>query len=91
MMMPGIMGVSNFELVHMVFEGGLWEKQLNWIMGTYMGWVYGEAVIKGRLLSDSQVRGYLRYKFLEGLRKRMPDVGYIPEFFQDRDIVFDNG
>ena len=92
MMMPGIMAaISNYELIHMLFEGGLWEKQLTWIMGTYMGWVFGEAVIKGRCLSDSQVRGYLRYKFLEGLKKRMPDIGYIPEFFQDRDIVFDNG
>ena len=49
-----------------------------------------EAVVKGRWLSDSQARGYLRYKFMESLRRKVPEVGYIPEFFSGN-IVFDNG
>ena len=92
MMLPGIMaGLSNFELVHMLFPKGLWETQLTWLVGTFMGWAYMEAVVKGRKLSDVQARSYMKYKFNECLKKKMPTVGYIPEFLQEQDIVFDNG
>ena len=92
MMLPRDMSdLSNFELIHMVFPKEMWEVQIVWLLGTFLGWVYMEAVLKGRLLTDVEGRGYLRYKFKESLRRRVPDIGYIPEFFQDQDIVFDNG
>ena len=92
MMLPGDMaGLSNFEFCHMLFPRGMWEVQLTWMVGTFMGWVYMESVVRGRMVSDKQVRGYMRYKFNECLRKKMPEIGYIPEFFREEDIVFDNG
>ena len=69
--------LSNLELLLMFFPKEMFENSIVWVLGVYMNYVYEEAVIKGRLLSDHHVRGYMRYMYYQSKGTKMPDVGYI--------------
>ena len=85
-----MMDLSNFELVHLLFPKELMERELVWVLGTYMGWVYEQAVLRGRVLTDAHVRGYMRYQYYETLVKKMPGVGYISDITVSQNLVFDD-
>ena len=53
-----------------------------------MGWVFEEAVQKGRVLNDAHVRGYMKYMYYQSLHTKMPQLGYISEITQN--LVFDD-
>ena len=82
--------LSNQEMVHMMFPKERFENELVWLMGTYMGWVYEEAVVRGRVLTDGHVRGFMRYQFYETLSKKMPEVGFISGITIFENFVYDD-
>ena len=82
--------LSNTELIMFMFPKENFEDELVWLLGVYMGWVYDEAVVKGRVLNDAHARGYMRYMYFQSLGTKMPQLGYISEITIPR-IVFDNG
>ena len=55
-----------------------------------MGWVYEEAVVKGRVLTEANARGYLKYMFFQSRTMKMPQLGYISQI-TDNYIYDDNG
>ena len=83
--------LSNMEFVMMMFPKERFEDEMVWLMGSYMNYVYEEAVGKGRVLADSHVKGYLQYMYFQSLGMNMPQLGYIPEVTVSRNLVFDNG
>ena len=90
-MLPDDMAdLSNLEFVHMLFPKENMEDEMVWLMGTYMGWVYEEAVVRGRVLGDSHARGFMRYQYYQSLTKKMPEVGYIRDITVSRNLVFDD-
>ena len=82
--------LSNMELLHMMFPKENREDELVWMVGTYMGWVWDEAVVKGRTLTDAHARGYMRYQYYQSLCTKMPEVGYISDITVSRNFVFDD-
>ena len=82
--------LSNLELVHMMFPKEQFENELVWLVGTYMGWVYEEAVVRGRVLKDGHVRGFMRYKYYESLSKKMPEVGFISGITSFENLIYDD-
>ena len=91
-MLPDDMNdLANEELLLMFFPKERQENAMVWVVGTYMSWAYEEGVIKGRVLTDLHVRGYMRYMFYQSLSTKMPEVGYIREITVFENQVFDNG
>ena len=92
-MLPGDMNdLSNTELLHMFFPKERQETDMVWVVGMYMGWAYEEGVMKGRTLTDSHIRGYMRYMFHQSLSTKMPAVGYIAEITTfENQVSDDNG
>ena len=82
--------LSNTELLHMFFPKERQETDMVWVVGMYMGWAYEEGVMKGRTLTDSHIRGYMRYMFHQSLSTKMPAVGYIAEITTFENQVFDD-
>ena len=82
--------LSNLEITHMLFPKERMENELVWLVGTYMGWVWDEAVVKGRVLADGHVRGYMRYEYYQTLCKKMPEVGFISEITTFENFVYDD-
>ena len=82
--------LSNQELLLMFFPKEMFENSIVWVIGTYMNWAYEEAVMKGRILTDHHVRGYLRYMWFQSLGTKMPDVGYIGGITVMENGVFDD-
>ena len=82
--------LSNLEFVHMLFPRENRENECVWLMGTFMGWVYEEAVVRGRVLTDAHARGYMRYQFYQSLTKKMPEVGYICDITVSQNFVSDD-
>ena len=82
--------LSNLEFVHMLFPRENMENECVWLMGTFMGWVYEEAVVRGRVLTDAHARGYMRYQFYQSLTKKMPEVGYICDITVSQNFVSDD-
>ena len=81
--------LSNTELVMFMFPKERFEDEIVWLMGVYMGWVFDEAVVKGRMLNDAHARGYMRYMYYQSLGTKMPQLGFISEVTTH--TVFDNG
>ena len=49
------------------------EDEVTWILGSYMGYIAREAVERGRRVSVSELRGFLRQKLLtHSLKKTRP-------------------
>ena len=89
---PDMSDLSNQEFILMFFPKERCEGSMVWVIGTFMNWVYEEAVMKGRILTDLHVRGYMRYMFYEAMNTKMPEVGYIGEItVMQNDISDDNG
>ena len=80
--------ISNKELIMFLFPKERMEDEMVWVMGVYMGWVFEEAVQKGRVLNDAHVRGYMKYMYYQSLHTKMPQLGYISEITQN--LVFDD-
>ena len=83
--------LSNTEFLMMMFPREHFEDEMVWILGVYMGWVYEEAVVKGRVLGDGHIRGYMRYMYFQSKQTKMPQLGYISEVTIHPQTVFDNG
>ena len=84
--------LSNIELLLMFFPKEAHENAMVWIVGTYMNWAYEEGVVKGRLLTDQHVKGYMRYMWYQSTRTKMPEVGYVREItVVENDVSDDNG
>ena len=93
-MLPDDMAdLSNHEMIHMMFPKERQENELVWVVGSYMGWAYEEAVNKGRVLTDAHARAYFKYIWYQSLKMRMPQIVYIQGITTDlqQNIVFDNG
>ena len=73
-------GLSNFELLHLTFpEEGHVENEVIWLVGNWVQLVYEEGVVRGSTLKDQFVRGHYRYKFMESLNMKMPQLNYIQD------------
>ena len=83
--------LSNMEFLMMMFPKEHFEDEMVWLLGVYMGWVYEEAVVKGRVLGDEHIRGYMRYMYFKSKQMKMPQLGYISEVTIHPLTVFDNG
>ena len=91
-MLPDDMNdLSNHELLLMFFPKELHENSMVWVLGAYMSWAYEEGVIKGRVLTDLHVKGYLRYMFYKSMKMKMPEVGYISGITVMENGVYDDG
>ena len=90
-LLPGDMSdLSNEEFLLMFFPREMHENSMVWLVGTYMSWAYEEGVVKGRLLTDHHVRGYLKYMFYQSMGTNMPEVGYIQGVTIMRNDPFDD-
>ena len=85
--------LSNLELLHMMFPRERQENELVWLIGNYMGWVYDEAVVKGRVLSAAHARAYFKYLWNQSKQTRMPQIVFIHDITTNlqQNVVFDNG
>ena len=84
--------LSNEELLLMFFPKERNEDSMVWLVGNYMNWAYEEGVVKGRILTDCHVRGYMRYMFYQAMKTKMPEVGFIGGItVMQNDIFDDNG
>ena len=82
--------LSNEEFLMMMFPKEMHENSMIWIVGTYMSWAYEEGVIKGRVLTDQHVQGYLKYMFYQSMRTKMPEVGFIRGVTMMDNMIFDD-
>ena len=80
--------LSNEEVLMMMYPKERFEDETVWLLGTYMDYVYEEAFIKGRLLTEATVRGYLKYMFYQSRTTKMPQLGYISQITEN--LVFDD-
>ena len=79
-LLQDMQGLSNFELLHLAFpREGQVENEVVWLLGNWVQLVYEEGVVRDRNMMDQFVRGHFRYKFLESLTMKMPQLNYIQD------------
>ena len=78
-LLNNMQGLSNYELLHLCFTKELVENEVMWLMGQWVQLVYEEVVVKNRTLGDQFTRGQFRYKYLESLTMRMPQLNHISD------------
>ena len=85
--------LSNQEFIHLFYPKERMENEVIWILGTYMGLVFDEAVVRGRRLTIDYARSFFRYAWLETRRKSMPQIIFISDITTNlqQNLVFDNG
>jgi hypothetical protein len=72
-------GLSNYELLLLSFPWEIGENEVVWLMGQWLQLVYEEVVVRGRNMGDQLVRGHFRYKYLESLTMKMPQLNHIQD------------
>ena len=72
-------GLSNYELLMLTFPKEVVENEVVWLIGQWLQMVHDEVVVKGRNMGDQLVRGHFRYKYLESLTMKMPQLNHIQD------------
>ena len=74
--------VSNWEMINLVLPTSTFDKEIVWLVGTYVTRVWEEiSVRRGALVKAEQFFGFLRFKYrLAQLGSRTP-IDLIPGFF----------
>ena len=83
--------LSSEELILLFYPKEQFEDELIWVVGNYMNYVWEEAVVKGRVLCEASVKGYLRYMYYQSRGMNMPQLGYISQITISQNDVYDNG
>ena len=85
--------LSNQEFIQLFYPKENLENEVTWVIGTYMGLVYDEAFVRGRILTVDYARAFFRNAWLESKRKNMPQIIFISDITTNlqQNIVFDNG
>ena len=86
MTLLNMQGLSNYELLHLCFPRELVENEVMWLIGVWVQMVYEEVFVKKRTFDDQFVRGNFRYKYLQTLTMKMPQLNHINDV-----IVLDPG
>ena len=73
-------GLSNFELLHLVFpRDGRVENEIVWLIGNWVQVVYEEGVVRNRKLKDQFTRGHFQFKYYETMSMKIPTLNYIQD------------
>ena len=75
---PGLGGISDKNLLHLVFSERDREEAVIWLLGCYLQYVEEEVVRQGRVVEASGLVGYLQYQKMRSQYIAMPFLGYIP-------------
>ena len=78
-MLVDMQGLSNYELLMLTFPKEVVENEVVWLIGQWLQMVHDEVVVRGRNMGDQLVRGHFRYKYLESLTMKMPQLNHIQD------------
>ena len=70
---------SDHSLIHLYFAETNKRNAILWIIGEYICYVENEVILKGRLLTDSEILNHLKSRLNECRFILMPHLGHIPD------------
>ena len=72
--------LNNHELMYLTWpKEGHKENEMTWLVGNWVQLVYEEAVVRDNTVRYQFTRGHFRYKYLESLKMKMPQLNHITD------------
>ena len=73
---------SNFEFIHLMFVPSLFDREMIWLIGVYVGLVWNQVICKSKFLSKDFVKIECAQQFDSHHMSKKPPLGHIIGLFQ---------
>ena len=79
---PDAGSTSNFEFLNLMFVSGMFDREISWLLGVYVGLVWNNVVCKTKVLNVDLVKAECAQLYLSHHAANKPVLAHIVGLFQ---------